>query len=707
MIFNEVMMVRRTIFTIAMLTFWLVGAESRNACAAEKDFNYLIGRASTDITGPAVGVQMFGFVRADQITEGIHLRQRARTFIVAEPDSRRRLVIATLDMGSVTHEITRSVIERLRERYGDLYGLDNVIIAATHTHAGPAGFWHYGADTPLGGPFYREFFDAIVDGVTASIVAAHDDLRPGEILINAGQLDHAGAQRSAPAYKNNPEQERRRYDADTDKQMTLLKFVRDDGAVGTLNWFAVHPTSMTYYNRLISGDNKGYAEYAFERSRRDAGDRAFVAAFAQTNCGDVTANLNLDNTGPGKDDFESTRIIGERQFKKALELFQSAETALAGPIDYRQQYVDFSSLAIDEKFTGAGPRHGCPSAYGYSFAAGSTEDGGGHPLFKEGMTKRNPIIDDLARKLVPLPPPSDELRACQAPKAILIAPGAAKPPAQAQVQPLGIARIGPLVLVVGPVEFTTMTGRRIRERVASILGVDVRYVVMAGYANGYIGYLTTHEEYETQQYEGGHTLFGPWEEAGFRQQYAQLAQALAAGKPVESSVQPRDIRPDVQSTPLSTDYDQDPPGAKFGDVVKEAKAAYHQGDQVVVSFWTGNPRNGYRRGDNFLSVQHRAGDGWEPHATDADWSTKCRFKQPAAKDAKHGDEKKARPKKSSAIPMAPGPMTLDAHQITITWDIPSQTESGTYRIVHFGRFKSREDGQVHTFKAASQNFTVQ
>ena len=35
--------------------------------------------------------------------------------------------------------------------------------------------------------------------------------------------------------------------------------------VGLINWFAVHATSMGNDNLLISGDNKGYASYLFEK----------------------------------------------------------------------------------------------------------------------------------------------------------------------------------------------------------------------------------------------------------------------------------------------------------------------------------------------------------------------------------------------------------------------------------------------------------
>ncbi|MDZ7781529.1 MAG: neutral/alkaline non-lysosomal ceramidase N-terminal domain-containing protein [Halioglobus sp.] len=47
--------------------------------------------------------------------------------------------------------------------------------------------------------------------------------------------------------------------------MTLLKLVDDSGPIGLINWYALHPTAMNYYNRLVSGDHKGYASLMMER----------------------------------------------------------------------------------------------------------------------------------------------------------------------------------------------------------------------------------------------------------------------------------------------------------------------------------------------------------------------------------------------------------------------------------------------------------
>ena len=56
------------------------------------------------------------------------------------------------------------------------------------------------------------------------------------------------------------------------------------------------------------------------------------------------------------------------------------------------------------------------------------------------------------------------------------------------------------------------------------LGVNT--VQIAGYSNGYHGYLTTFEEYQVQAYEGAHTVFGQWTLAAYQTVLADLAAIL-------------------------------------------------------------------------------------------------------------------------------------------------------------------------------------
>ncbi|KAL8236725.1 hypothetical protein R6Q59_017806 [Mikania micrantha] len=152
-------------------------------------------------------------------------------------------------------------------------------------------------------------------------------------------------------------------------------------------------------------------------SLRTAERPSFVSAFCQSNCGDVSPNvlgafctdtgLPCDfnhstcggknelcyGRGPGyPDEFESTRIIGERQFKKASDLFTRASEKLNGKIDFRHTYLDFSKIEVTLPKQGGGSESvkTCPAAMGFAFAAGTT-DGPGAFDFKQGDNTGNPF----------------------------------------------------------------------------------------------------------------------------------------------------------------------------------------------------------------------------------------------------------------------------------------------------------------------------
>lgn len=93
---------------------------------------------------------------------------------------------------------------------------------------------------------------------------------------------------------------------------------------------------------------------------------------------------------PGRsDEFESTRIIGDRQFRKALDLFNTASEELKGKVEYRHTFIDFSKLEVT-----LGTQEvikTCPAAMGFGFAAGTT-DGPGAFDFKQGDDKVTEVL---------------------------------------------------------------------------------------------------------------------------------------------------------------------------------------------------------------------------------------------------------------------------------------------------------------------------
>lgn len=674
------------------------------------DANYIIGTGISDITGPAAEVNMMGYANPAQITHGIHLRQYSRAFIISDPQNTSRIVFVNTDSCMQSQGLKLEIIKRLKSKYGNLYTERNVCISGTHTHSGPGGFHQYLLYdiTSLG--FVKETFEALVEGIVISIGRAHDSMRPGNIYVNSGELLDSNINRSPTAYLQNPPEERAQYKYDVDKNMTVLKMVDASGKdMGMISWFAVHCTSMNNTNHLISSDNKGYASLLFEMSKNggvfpsfDQGK--FVAAFAQANEGDVSPNTAgpkcLDTGkpcdaitstcngrneqcvafGPGKDMFESTKIIGENQYKKAMDLYNTATVMLSGPVDFRHTYVDMSKVEVQVNATTKVKT--CKPAMGYSFAAGTT-DGPGAFNFRQGSNSTNPfwrLVSDFLKT------PSAEQVACQRPKPILLDTGEISAPYmwEPEIVDIQLMRVGQLALIAVPAEFTTMSGRRTRDAVKKTLvanGFPADTIpVIAGLSNDYADYVTTFEEYQEQRYEAASTIFGPRTLDAYIQQYVMLAEAMAKGTTVPLGPDPPNLLDKQLSFVLPVIFDHAPFGSHYGDVVVDAKSSYVQGDSVVVRFVAANPRNDRKWESTFLKVDMLLPtQNWTTVYTDAHWSTKFEWHSTS--------------------------MLLGESQVTITWDIPFDQVMGTYRIQYFGNWKDIS-GSITTFWGKSSQFKV-
>lgn len=676
-----------------------------------EDYPYLVGAGRSDITGPAAEVEMMGYAVPKQTAKGIHFRQWSRAFVISDANKASRVVFVNIDACMGTQILKMKVVEKLNKTYGSLYTNDNVCISGTHTHSAPAGFFQYFLYeiTSLG--FVRESLDALVDGVVSSIQEAHENMRPSKLFYNQGMCLNASINRSPTAYPLNPDHDIYKYD--TDKDMSVLKFVDSSGkAFGMIDWFPVHCTSMNMSNQLISGDNKGYASMLMEEAMDPGslpGKGKYVAAFAQGNEGDVTPNINgpkcidsnepcdlLTSTchgkeelciafGPGKDMFESTQIIGERQFNTGKSLFDSAKTEITGPVDFVHVFRNMSdiSLTFNKKTV-----HTCRPAMGFSFAAG-TIDGHGDFNFTQGDTNGSPLWK-LIRNI--LHKPSEEQVECQKPKPILLDTGNMDFPYpwQPEIVPLQILRVGQLVLIAVPGEFTTMSGRYLRGNVSKVLmengfGNDV-FPVIAGLSNTYTSYITTYYEYQQQRYEAASTIFGPHTLDAYIQEYNLMAAHLANKKnPLDPGPkEPPDYSEDQWELLPGVEYDMVPPTKSFGQVYEDVRnVTYSIGDTVNVSFWSGNPRNDRKNGSTFLTVEKKGSNNeWVVMRTDACWDTRFHWDRPNFLEN-----------------------ILHMNIVTVEWIIPSSTKSGTYRIQHFGNYKSVTGG-IKAFNGTSSTFVV-
>lgn len=241
-----------------------------------------------------------------------------------------------------------------------------------------------------------------MEGIVAAILAADADRAERSLRVSRSELADDGANRSMEAFRLNPEDLRAALPNGLDTSSTTLRMERGGAVDAVVNWFATHSTSLTNTNRLVPGDNKGYAQYALERLDHGVDLTAqqrpgFVAAFANSNSGDISPNLNLrPGSGPTDDEFENARQIGTRQADAVRSQLASDGEAVGSGIDSRITDADMRGYQVRPEFSGTGrtERTGWV-ILGTPFGAGSQEDGPGPSIFSERLWN-NPFSATLA-----------------------------------------------------------------------------------------------------------------------------------------------------------------------------------------------------------------------------------------------------------------------------------------------------------------------
>lgn len=662
-----------------------------------------------------------GYAKIDQEAAGLHTRLHARAFIFADPQGSRRVVFVTADLGMVFSSVKQGVIRRLQSRFGPLYDDRNVMIAATHTHAGPGGYAHHAIFnmTTLG--HHPQSYQAIVDGISEAIEAAHASLAPASVSIAAGDVgqgEEASVNRSPTAFAanrtsapdTNPTAANRTHAnrttaLDTNPTMTVLRIDRNGRPTGSIAWFSTHNTAMTNENRLVCSDHKGLAALQFERRMgpvgRLPGSNGFIAAFPNGDEGDMSPNIWRDWALPADrkmNEFLKMAEIARRQITTADRLFRGAQQPLRGDIDFRHVFVQMPGLAVaGNARNGIGTNTLCDAGYGFSFAAGAEDGPSGMPYFKEGMRQDSPEVQrDAAigfaafKALLPTPlgvtlggaqAAIATMNPCQAPKPVLIPTGPLG--WSPTILPFQILRIGSVALVGIPGEMTVFAGRRLRDELALKLApAGVQTVVLTGLANEYSGYITTAEEYDTQQYEGASTAFGRLTFDAYRQIIGGLADAIARGQQVPSGPTPPDLsRGQLQ---LQTDviFDEVPVGKRFGQVLREPRSPAPVGVTVNAVFRAGHPKNDLRRNSSYLFVEQQSGNQWVTVAVDADPETRLLWTRD-----------------SDLLCKA-------CSTIEVQWSIPPGAAPGVYRIRHAGAYKHGLTGTITPYEGVTKSFEV-
>jgi neutral ceramidase len=193
------------------------------------------GAAEVQIELPA-GAPIGGFARLSYGSAG------------AEPVFARALVLSaggrTVALASAEILLVPEALEQaVRARVRDL-GLDGLVVAATHTHAGPGGYWEDLAGERIAtGEYDPRLRDAVANAIATALRRAAEGRGAARLAVRRGR---------AEALVHNRE------GGPVDARLTVVQVDRPDGTpVGEVIVFPAHPTTLGKRNRTISGDWPG------------------------------------------------------------------------------------------------------------------------------------------------------------------------------------------------------------------------------------------------------------------------------------------------------------------------------------------------------------------------------------------------------------------------------------------------------------------
>jgi len=440
--------------------------------------NLLAGAASVEITPPA-GVMMDGYGARTQPSEGVHDELTARVAVFEQ--GAESAAIVSVDALAMHPWITAEVRRRAAE-----LGIqpDGVLVAATHNHATPVGL-RAGMFTRLNAPLAEE----LVTRISGAIAQAWSARRPATLGVASATVSTISLNRRDPAWPIDPE-------------LRVVLVDSEEGPIATLVNFACHATILDATNLQLSGEFPGAAARLLQR------ETGAPCVYLNGACGDI-------NPAWIRQDFESVERAGKIVGGQALRLVAEMRALGPGQRSHNVRWDEFPAVAPLGR------------AVAPSLRAARREVELPVREFEadEAYAAR---IDEAKAADAAAAPESAERRAAaalisryEAERWSAVWARRAPTPTTSELQAI---RLGDgLAVVALPGEFFAETGAALRE------AAGIADLIVAGYANDYLGYVVPEHAYAEGGYEAGLTFYGAGADAIIREAGAALLREVCDG----------------------------------------------------------------------------------------------------------------------------------------------------------------------------------
>ncbi len=470
----------------------------------------------------------------------------------------QRLALVTVDLGNVSALMHRLVADLVHAETG--LTADRILISATHTHSGPAGF--------SGNRFYNVFgskglftgFDSrltsfLCSRIAESIIKADQDreksVDPIRVAFGEREIPCLTRNRSREAWQANAQ----KLTKGVEPKVSVLRIDRINAgaangikSLGAYVVYSGHPTVIGTDNDLWHADVFGVAVQQMRRLSQRSQDSA-VFLLANGAEGDVSFAWRVQR-------HDEALKLGNELATATVELFENlAQRSPASTTQLSLAHA-FEIVNLPNAETGLGKQLCRRATFGIP-TLGGAEDGRSD-LFGLGLFGHT--IEEGVRFSKPRGCQGHKVPALGALQSLLVA--AEDFP---QTAPLQIFKIGPVAILAAPFELTTESGARLKQivlrRLQGRAGID--HVVAVSMANGYLAYVATPEEYSIQHYEGSSTVYGPESLPFLQQQFEWLTDrvvsVVATSRHLNQAPLAREFSPGPDRPRLSEPADSDAP----------------------------------------------------------------------------------------------------------------------------------------------------
>jgi neutral ceramidase len=437
------------------------------------------GTASAVIT-PPVGTAMEGYSARADVSQGVHDDVHARALVV--DDGATAVAIVSCDLVGVGRRLVMQARDMASQKTGIPSG--NILIAATHTHSGPAGLRLEADD---------ELLDVTARHIAGAIAQAHRGRRPAVLKVGVGSVDSVSMNRRHP-------------DWPADNALFVLLFDDPDPLqppiAAAIN-FACHATVLYHTNLLISADYPGHAVRTVEQLFPGMG-----GLFLNGACGNVNpAWIKQDHPEAERVGkivgAAAARLIGElrplgaRHVAHNIRWDEHIEKRVTAGRLIENVGLGVASRHVDAPVKSFDPPAEIEASVRELEARAAATSGEEHRRLMEQITRfRTEAL--VAQRL------ANQAGRVFHPELMAIA-------------------FAPDVALLGlPGEFFVETVAEIRQQ------AGLRELPVACYANNYIGYVVPAAAYAEGGYEAGVTLLAPEAEAAIKREAIELVREVTS-----------------------------------------------------------------------------------------------------------------------------------------------------------------------------------